>query len=105
MRSRSEMEVGSLSRLRQLKKFVKEYWPFWGNSNLAIVMSIFVQFSWFSHSGSGVNSGISISQNAGIDSLPNSGNDVANVGFSSSSVGGKGCADSSKLLMQHSRRS
>ena len=70
------MEVGSLSWDRQLKRFVKEYWPFSGNSNLAIVMSIFNEFSRFSHSGSGVNSGISMSLNAGLDSLPNSGNDV-----------------------------
>ena len=105
MRFCSETEVGFLSRHRQLKRFVNEYWPFSGNSKLAIVISIFEVFSWSSHSGSGVNSGISMSQNAGTDNLNNSGNDVANVGCSSSSVGGNGCVDASKSSMRHSRRS
>ena len=99
------MQVGSLSWHRQLKKFAKEYGPFLGNSKLAIVISIFEVFSWSSHSGLGVNSGISMSQNAGTDNLNNSGNDVANVGCSSSSIGGKGCVDASKSSMRHSRRS
>ena len=97
--------MGSLSQHRQLKKFVKEYWPFLGNSNLVIVMSICEEISWFSHSRSGTNSDISMSQNAGIDNLLNSGNDVVNVGCSYLSVGSKGCVDMLKSSMWHSRRS
>ena len=87
------------------KRFVNEYEPFLGNSNLAMVMCMYGGNRWFSHSGSDANSAISMSQNAGIDNLRNPGNDVANVGCSSPSVGGEGCVDASKLSMRYSRRS
>ena len=54
----------------------------------------------FSQSALGLNSAISKSQNAGIDNVRKSGNDVANVGCSSSV-----CVDANKLSMQNSRRS
>ena len=94
------MELGPFSRQRQLKKFVKEYWPFLGNSNLAMVMSILEEFSWLSHSGSGVNSTIRMNQNGGIDNFNKYGNGDANVGCSTSSEGDEGCVDGSKLSIR-----
>ena len=88
----------------QLRRFVKEYWPFSGNLNLAMVMLMYEEYSLFSQSALGFNSAISMSQNAGIDNLHNFGNDIPNVGCSSS-LGEEGCVDASKLSMQNSRRS